>query len=394
MCRLDCPHLKACGGCAFGKWSYAETLREKENQVRQLLRPFCRVEGIEGMDAPFHYRNKVHVCVGRGRDGGIVTGIYARDSHRIVPVQSCAIHDRKADETIGVIRQLAQDFSIEPYDEDRGTGLLRHILIRTAHATGEMLVTLVIGKPAFANRSAFVSALVRRCPWVRTVAVSLNGQHTSMILGKSTRTVYGPGYIEDTLLGMRFALGPDSFYQVNPAQTEKLYAKALSLSGLTGTETAVDAYCGIGTIGLCASGQAGRVIGVEVNENAVRDAVHNARRNGVTNASFIAADAAAWMRGPGREVKADVVFMDPPRAGSSESFLFSLLRMRPKRIVYISCNPVTLARDLKILTRQYRAEAAYPFDLFPWTEHVETVCYLYHQKKEFISVPYEPKDVK
>ena len=388
MRYLDCPYRSACGGCGDQNLPYEKTLERKQEEVRRLLAPYCRTERIVGMEEPYAYRNKVHAAVGWDRRGEMITGIYARNTHRIIPVTRCRIHDTRADETVQIIRSLAQEFGIEPFDEDRGTGLLRHILIRAARSSGQMMAVLVIGRSAFPNRSAFVEALCKRCPWVRTVAVNLNGQHTSMILGPSTRTVFGPGFIEDELMGLRFALGPDSFYQVNPLQTEKLYGKAIDLCRLNGKETLLDAYCGIGTIGLCAASKCAKVIGVELNANAVRDAQHNAKRNGIGNAVFIASDAGEWMNKAGRAQTVDVAVMDPPRTGSSRAFLASLCRKGPERVVYVSCNPVTLARDLAFLTREgYHAETAVPFDMFPWTEHVETVCLLRWRKKDLFPVP-------
>ncbi len=386
MIRIDCPAGTLCGGC-MGRGGYEASLDRKRERVKALLAPFCPVEEITGMEEPFRYRNKVHAAFARDDRGRIVSGPYAAGTHRVIPMDGCLIEDENASAAVRAVRELMADFRIEPYDEDSGRGLMRHVLVRTARATGEMLVTLVIGRTPFSAQKAFVAKLVKRCPRITTVCVSLNGRHTSMILGPSTRTVYGKGFIEDRLLGKVFALGPASFYQVNPVQTERLYRKAYDYAGLTGSETVLDAYCGVGTIGLGCADMAGRVIGVEINRDAVRDAVGNMKRNGIENASFVCDDAGQYMRRLASEhARVDTVFMDPPRAGSDRRFLSALCTLSPKRVVYISCMPETLARDLRFLSQSgWRAERAAPFDMFPWTEHVETVVSL--SKGEMSSKP-------
>ncbi len=381
MTRLNCPFRRECGGCEDRDRTYESLLGDKQRHVESLLKGLCPVRPIVGMEDPFHYRNKVHAAFALDRSGRILSGPYARGSHRVLPVPGCLIEDRRADETIAVIRDLMADFHILPYNEDTGAGLLRHVLIRTGKNTGQMLVTLVIGRTPFAAQRAFAEKLVRRCPWITGICVNLNGRHTSMILGDSTRTLYGRGYIEDELCGLRFAIGPSSFYQVNPVQTEKLYRKAIEMAGLTGRETVLDAYCGVGTIGLCAAAGCRRGIGVELNRDAVRDAEGNRKRNGIGHFSFVCDDAGRYMRAlAAKGEHLDAVFMDPPRAGSDEKFLSSLCALGPERVVYISCMPETLARDLRFLGKNgYIAREAVPFDMFPWTEHVETAILLSRQ---------------
>ena len=378
MTRLNCPFRRECGGCAEQETDYAALLQKKQRHVAGLLKEFGPVEAIVGMEDPFRYRNKVHAAFAEDRQGRVISGPYRRGTHRVVPVEDCLIEDQRADGTIGVIRDLMAEFSLRPYNEDTGAGLIRHVLIRVGKNTGQMLVTLVIGRTPFAAQRAFAEKLVKRCPWVTSVCVNLNSRHTSMILGDSTRTVYGKGYIEDELCGLRFAIGPASFYQVNPVQTGRLYRTAIAFAGLQKSDTVLDAYCGVGTIGLCAAGACRRVIGVELNGGAVRDAEGNRRRNGIENASFVCDDAGRYMRALARKKqRPDVVFMDPPRSGSDEKFLSALCETGPERVVYISCMPETLARDLKYLTGHgYVLRRAVPFDMFPWTEHVETVCLL------------------
>ena len=373
-----CPVYKKCGGCDFQGVPYEEQLKIKETQVRQLLAPFCKVHPIAGMKNPYHYRNKVHAVFSHDKKGNAVSGVYQKGTHIVVPVERCMIEDEKADEIIGSIRGLLKSFKIRTYDEDTGYGLLRHVLVRRGFASGEILVVLVTASPVFPSKNNFVKALRKLHPEITTIVQNVNGRGTSMVLGNQEKTLYGKGYIEDILCGYTFRISPKSFYQVNPAQTEILYKKAIKLAGLTGKELVLDAYCGIGTIVLIASRGAGQVIGVELNRDAVRDAVANAKRNQVKNVRFYCADAGKFMVDMAADgVKADVVFMDPPRSGSDVTFLDCLAKMAPKRVVYISCEPESLARDLKYLKKKgYQAEGAWPVDMFGWTGCVETVVML------------------
>ncbi len=372
-----CPAFKKCGGCQMLDLPYEEQLRRKQQNVERLLKEYCKVGPIVGMEEPFHYRNKVHAVFGF-RKGEIISGVYQEGSHEIVPVKSCMIEDEKADAIIATVRELAKSFKIRTYDEDTGYGLLRHVLVKRGFATGEIMVVLVMAAPVFPSRNHFVKALRERHPEITTVIQNQNDRATSMVLGDKERVLFGKGYIEDELCGYRFRISSRSFYQVNPLQTEKLYAKAMELAGLTGQETVIDAYCGTGTIGIIASARAGRVIGVELNADAVRDAAANAKRNHVENIQFYQNDASAFMVGMAQQgERADVIFLDPPRSGSTEEFIRAAAALKPSRVMYISCNPETLARDLKVFRQfGYRADGAWPYDLFPQTEHVETVCLL------------------
>lgn len=378
-----CPAAKKCGGCRWIEKPYQEQLQEREKLVQILLTPYCRVEPIIGMDSPEHYRNKVHAAFGEDRKHNIISGIYEEGTHRIVPVDSCLIEDEQADAIIVTIRGLLRSFKIRPYNEDTGYGLLRHVLVRVGRATGQIMVVLVLVSPIMPSKNNFVKALLQSHPEITTVVINVNGRETSMVLGKKEQVIYGKGYIEDILCGMTFRISPSSFYQVNPRQAERLYQKALEYASLTGKETVVDAYCGTGTIGLIASAQAGEVIGVELNGDAVRDARENARRMKVKNISFYQNDAGRFLTGLAQQEKrVDVVLMDPPRAGSDEVFLSCVVELGPEKIVYISCNPETLERDLKFLcTHGFRVEKAVPVDMFPYTDvrHVETVALLRKQ---------------
>lgn len=373
-----CPVADKCGGCSWINKPYVEQLKNKEKQLKELLVPFCKVEGVIPMEHPEHYRNKVHAVFGENRYHDAISGIYEQKSHRIVPVDSCLIENAKADEIIVSIRGLLKSFHIRPYNEDAGYGLLRHVLIRTGHVTGQIMVVLVLASPILPSKNNFVKALLKLHPEITTVVINVNNRNTSMVLGDKEHVIYGKGYIEDELCGKRFRISPRSFYQVNPVQTEILYGKALEYAGLTGKETVVDAYCGTGTIGMIASDKAAKVIGVELNADAVRDARNNAKANQIRNIQFYQNDAGKFLvEMAGQGAKVDVVLMDPPRSGSTEEFMNSVAQIGPERIVYVSCNPETLVRDLKYFKKKgYRVAKGVGVDMFPFTEHVETVVLL------------------
>lgn len=371
-----CPYAKKCGGCQYQGMDYTEQLKLKQKKVKELLKPYCPVHPIIGMENPTHYRNKVHAVFDRDRKNNPISGVYEEGTHKVVPIDACMIEDQKADEIIVTIRGMLKSFKISVYDEDTGYGLLRHVLVKRGFATGEIMVVLVTASPVFPSRNNFVKALRAKHPEITTIIQNINGRGTSMVLGDKEHILYGKGYIEDILCGCRFRISAKSFYQINPVQTEKLYAKAIELAHLTGKETVIDAYCGIGTIGLIAAPHAKQVIGVELNRDAVRDAITNAKRNQTKNIRFFCADAGQFMVDMADAgEKADVVFLDPPRSGSDEAFLESVVRLGPERVVYISCNPVTQERDLRFLCgKGYRAVGAWPVDLFPFTGHVENIC--------------------
>ena len=381
--RWNCPVAAKCGGCQLTRLSYAEQLQWKQQRVAELLDGICEVRPILGMDDPFHYRNKVHAVLAVDKAGKPISGVYAMGTHRVVPVRHCLIEDRRADRIIQTIVAMPA-YKLRIYNEYTHRGFLRHILIRTGHVTGQIMVVLVATSLEFPGKKAFVQELIQRHPEITTVVLNCNQRETSMVLGTKEITLYGEGYMEDELCGKRFRISPQSFYQVNAKQCEVLYRTAIDAAQLTGAETLLDAYCGTGTIGLCASDGCKQLIGVELNADAIRDAKENARRNGVENARFLCDDAGRFMQKLAKEGNApDVVMMDPPRAGSDQKFLQSLLMLKPKRVVYVSCNPETLARDLRVLVDGgYQAEWATPVDMFPGTEHVETVVLLSHKKAD------------
>ncbi len=379
-----CPVASKCGGCQWIEKDYQEQLQVKAARFRKLMEPYCKPEPIIGMEQPVHYRNKVHAVFGEDRRHNPISGIYEEKSHRIVPVDSCLIENQKADEIIVSIRGLLKSFKIKPYNEDTGYGLLRHVLIRTGHATGQIMVVLVLSSPIMPSKNNFVKALLKLHPEITTVVLNVNDRNTSMVLGDKEQVIYGKGYIEDVLCGKTFRISPKSFYQVNPVQTEKLYGKALEYAGLTGKETVLDAYCGTGTIGMIASDKAAKVIGVELNPDAVRDARNNAKGNQIKNIQFYQNDAGKFLLEMAEQnTKLDVLLMDPPRSGSSEEFLNAVAQIKPEKVVYISCNPDTLVRDLKYLTKKgYRVVKGVALDLFPFTEHVESVILMQYCGKE------------
>lgn len=415
-----CPVSHKCGGCQLIDAPYEAQLASKQRYVEKLFADLAPAEAfrpILGVDEPFFYRNKVISPYAPGRklpasraagaakgekgaranraEGArskgasagknaparreILTGMYAKGTHRLVPTDECLIENRIAKKVTLAVRDIMLRHGIEPYDEDAGTGFIRHVVVRVGHNSGEVLVTVVTNGDDFPSSKSFCRELVKRVPQVTTVVQNVNTRSTNVILGEQERTLYGPGFILDTLCGLSFRISSHSFYQVNSVQTEVLYRTAIELAGLSGSETVVDAYCGTGTIGLTAAKNgAARVIGVDNVESAIADARLNARHNGVENAEFVAADAGAFMRDMAHRDERDVVlFMDPPRAGSSEAFLDAVVVLAPKRVVYISCNPVTQVRDIAYLRRcGYRVDVVQAVDMFPHTEHVETVCLL------------------
>ena len=377
-----CPYAKKCGGCDYQGIPYEEQLKRKEENVKELLKPFVKIGPIVGMDNPYNYRHKVHAVFDCEARGKIVAGVYKKNSHDVVDIERCQIEDEEADVIIREIKDLLRSFKIKTYDEDTGYGLLRHVLVRKGYATGEIMVVLVLASPILPSKNNFVKAIRKNHPNISTVVINVNDKRTSMVLGERNIVVYGKGFIEDKLCGCTFRISPNSFYQVNPAQTEHLYEKAIQCARLTGKERVIDAYCGTGTIGIIASKHAKEVLGVELNKDAIRDAITNAKRNDIKNIRFVNDDAGKYMVALAeKKEKVDVVIMDPPRSGSDEAFLSSVIKLSPRRVVYVSCGPDTLARDLKYLTKKgYKVEEATPFDMFPFTSHTEVVVALIKTK--------------
>ena len=369
-----CKHYKKCGGCQLDM-AYEEQLKYKQRLEQRLLGKFGHVEPIIGMYYPYHYRNKVQAAFAFDkRQNKIISGVFQSNSHKIVSVDSCMIEDKKADEIIVSIRKLCKDFRFIP----------RHVLVKRGFSTKEIMVVVVTESPVFPAKHNFVKALVKLHPDITTIIHNINPYETSMVLGERETVMYGKGFIEDRLMGCTFRISARSFYQINPMQTEKLYSTAIEYAGLTGSETFFDAYCGTGTIGIIAAKNgAGKVIGVELNNDAVKDAIANANRNSVKNIRFTCADATEFILNMAAEKRTvDVIMMDPPRAGSTEQFLHAVSVLAPPRVVYVSCNPETLARDLEYITNKgYEVSKIQPVDMFPHTAHVETVVQLEKRKQ-------------
>ncbi len=377
-----CKIARRCGGCKYQGVEYRKQLKRKQDYIDGLLGSFGKPEKIIGMENPFYYRNKVHHAFTKDRSGNIISGPYEAGSHWILQSDNCLIEDRESQEIMHGIRGLMKRLRVRPYNEDSGYGTLRHVLIRKGFQSGQIMVVLVIGSDRFPAEKAFVRELLKLSSKIKTVVLNYNGKKTSMILGEREKVLYGPGYIYDELCGKKFRISSKSFYQVNPVQTEILYKLAVQYAGLTGCERVFDAYCGVGTIGLVASEKAGEVIGVELNEDAVRDAKINARENKIETAKFYQGDAGAFMnKMASKKEKVDVVFMDPPRSGSSIKFMDAVVRLRSEKVVYISCGPESLARDLRYFRGNgYKIEKIQPVDMFPFTEHLETIVLLSKRK--------------
>ncbi len=373
-----CPYLKSCGGCQGQNRRYESYCSEKDKNLKKKLEFPLQYEGFVPMETPYYYRHKVQSVFGHDSKGRPLCGNYGARTHRLVPIEHCAIEDQKAQAIIRSVKSLLPSFKIKTFDEDTGYGLLRHVQVRVGFHTGEIMVVLVASSTQWPGKRHFVQALLNLHPDITTILLNVNPARTSMVLGERFVPLYGPGFIYDILCGLRFRLSPASFFQINPLQTEKLYAKALAYAGLTGTENVLDAYCGIGTIGMAAAGQSGQVTGVELNAAAVRDAIANARFNQVKNIRFFQGDAGQFLvQSAGKSAPFDVVFLDPPRSGTTPVFIQALAKAALQRVVYISCNPETLVRDLHQFTSiGYFPVKACGVDMFPWTEHVESVVLL------------------
>ncbi len=364
---------------------YSEQLERKQDYICSLLQKFGPVAPIKGMENPYYYRNKVQSVFGTDRKGNTINGIYRAGTHQIIDVKSCMIEDKDADAVLSTIKTLVKTLGLRPYDEDLKTGFLRHVLIRKAVATGQIMVVLVVSSYRFKTQDRFVRTLTEKHPQIRSILLNRNTEKTSMVLGEGEeKIIYGDGFIEDILCGLRFRISAKSFYQVNHTQAEKLFTVAMRMARFSGNETVIDAYCGTGTIGLIAAKSGAKsVLGIELNPSAVADAERNASLNNIQNASFICGDAGEKLKELAKQKKScDVLFMDPPRAGSDERFLASVIKLSPKTLIYISCNPETLERDLRYILKMsdYRVVGFQGVDMFPQTDHIETVILLNNLK--------------
>lgn len=370
---MNCPlQARRCGGCTRLSVPYEKQLAFKQKKVESLF-PGIPVQPIIGMDEPFHYRNKV-ISAFAHNQSGLISGMYAYGTHYVLPTDDCLLENRHAGRIIRVLRGLLSDARIKAYDEDRKTGLIRFVQVRYAERTKQALVTIVTSQPVFDAGQEIARQLMERCPDVRTVVQNINPRSTSAVLGFQERILSGPGFIEDLFLDKKVRLSSRAFYQINTVQAEKLYLKALSLSRMKQDDLVLDAYCGIGLIGLLAADQVQEVTGVEINAAAIRDAETIAQLNGAGRISFHTGDAAAFMK---KNSGYSLVFLDPPRCGLDKKAIDALIRLAPERICYISCNPETQARDYRFLSAAgYRADILQPVDMFPHTDHIESIMIL------------------
>ncbi|WP_088840866.1 23S rRNA (uracil(1939)-C(5))-methyltransferase RlmD [Listeria sp. ILCC797] len=376
-----CPVYQKCGGCQLQHLSYEGQLLFKRRQVEQLMKRVGKLETevlpTIGMAKPFRYRNKSQVPVGYV-NGKLGAGFYQKRSHDIIDMDTCLIQDEKSDAAIQEARAVFAEFYTEPYNEVTHQGDLRHIMTRVGKTSGELMLVLITRTLDFPNKPAILEQLKKRVQSVTSIVQNINANKTNVILGDKTVTLYGPNTITDTIHGIQFAISARSFYQVNPEQTEVLYQKALDAANLTGNETVIDAYCGIGSISLCLAKKARHVYGVEIVNQAILDARANAKLNQIENVTFETGKAEDvipnWYK---NGITADVLVVDPPRKGCDEKLLATILKMKPKKVVYVSCDPATLARDLRILNEGgYKVSAVQPVDMFPMTTHIENVVSL------------------
>lgn len=403
-----CEIYNQCGGCQLQHMSYEAQLRWKRQHVVDNLQRIGKLQiaGAEeqggvivhdtlGMDDPWRYRNKAQVPVGmsgsswgqthpkgarkeeRGAadEGELIAGFYAQGSHRIIDMEHCLIQDERNDEVVRLVKQIGRKLGITAYDEQSGRGLLRHVVVRTGYISGEMMIVLVTNGQRIPQVDQWIESVRAELPAVTSIVQNVNKKNTNVIFGDETRVLWGNEVIYDELDGIRFAISARSFYQVNPQQTVSLYRKAVEYAGLTGNENVIDAYCGIGTISLFLARQAGHVYGVEIVPEAIKDAKRNAELNQIDNTTFEAGPAEVVIpRWKQEGNKPDVIVVDPPRKGCDSELLETILAMQPERVVYVSCNPSTLARDLRVLEDGgYRTVEVQPVDMFPWTVHVECV---------------------
>ncbi len=389
-----CSHAGRCGGCTLQHLDYKKQLEYKENKVKNCL---IRIGGFDaeyingitepilGMDNPYNYRNKAQFPVGKGKDGRPVIGFYAQRSHDIIDSDSCCIQSEISNDIAGIVRAWMTEYGIEPYDEAAHTGTIRHIVTRSGFVTGEVMVCLVTLKRKIKHLDELVNRLLQ-IEGMTSICLNINTEKTNRILGDEIISVYGKPYIEDYIGEIRYRISPLSFYQVNPVQTEKLYGTALEYAALTGNETVWDLYCGIGTISLFLARNAKNVLGVEIVPQAIVDAEVNAKINGIDNAMFIAGaseevcPSLAHNPATMHFAKPDVIVVDPPRKGCDGKLLDTILEAKPERVVYVSCDPATLARDLKILCEsEYKLERVRACDMFGMSGHVETCVLLTHK---------------
>ena len=374
---VDCNTYKRCGGCNLRHVKYEETLKMKQNAVQSLvnktLKNKLQVKETVGMENPLHYRNKAQYPIGINKKGEPVIGVFANRTHEVIPIDNCLIQNKKSEEIAKFIVEFIKEKNISIYDEKTGKGLVRHIVTKVGIKTGEIMCVIVINGHKIPNENELVENLKTRYPEIKAIVKNINMKNTNVILGQENINLYGNGYIEDILGEYKFQISPLSFYQVNPVQAEKLYNLGVSMAEITKNDVVFDLYCGIGTISLFMSKFAKKVYGIEIVEEAVKMAKENAKNNNVSNTEFFAGDVEIVLDDliNNKGLKADVVMFDPPRKGLDKKSIDNILNIRPKKIVYISCNPATLIRDLADFENEYDIKTIIPVDMFPFTSHVE-----------------------
>lgn len=373
-----CKVCTSCGGCQYQQLKYTAQLMYKTKRVKDALERIghikCEVKPCLGMKDPYNYRNKIQMPYGKDRKGNVVFGFFKENSHEIISVKDCSIEDERAASILWDIKELVKQMNIPIYNEDSGRGILRYVLIRTSYHFDELMVVLVTTQMNFPGQRNFINELVKLHPEITTIVENVNSRHTNVILGNQEKVLFGKGFIKDNILDLTFEISASSFFQVNPIQVEVLYKTALDLIDIKKDQVVLDAYSGVGTIGLIASKNAKHVISVEINKDAHKNAIENAKRNNIDNIEFHCDDAGKFISTYDKDL--DIVIMDPPRSGSDEKFLSVLLNKKPKQIIYVSCGPETLARDLEFLSKDYEVTFVQPVDMFPMTAHVETVVLL------------------
>ena len=385
--ETDCETYAKCGGCNMRHIDYNHTLEIKKESVQTTLRKALgrevKIDEVIGMEEPRYYRNKLQYPVGKDENGMPVMGVFAERSHRIIPTKNCMIQDKLSQEIANDLFEYMKENDIPPYDESTREGSVRHIIIRIGKKTNEVMITIVSNTKTIKNRRTeknMTKFITSKYPEIKTIVKNINSKNTNVILGydKENVKLYGDGYIEDYLGDFKFKISPMSFYQVNPVQTEKLYSKAVEYAELTGKETIFDLYCGIGTIGIFASPKAEKIYGVETISEAIEDAKVNARLNNIENAEYYVGDVEEFLPKfiESHKINADVIFVDPPRKGCDKVAIDTLIEIEPKKIVYVSCNPATLARDISLLEEKYELKKLSIVDMFPFTSHSESVCVL------------------
>ena len=380
---VDCITYKRCGGCNMRHIKYEDTLKMKQNAVQSLvnktLRNKIKVKPTLGMENPLHYRNKAQYPIGINKDGDPVIGVFANRTHEVIPMEKCLIQNPISEEIAKTILEFIKKNKISVYNEKEAKGLFRHIVIKVGIKTNEVMCILVINGNKIPKENELVKTLTQKYPNIKTIVKNINTKNTNVILGKENINIYGNGYIEDKLGEYTFKISPLSFYQVNPIQAERLYNIGVEAAKITKNDTVFDLYCGIGTISLFMAKCAKKVYGVEIVEQAIRDAKENAQINNVDNTEFIAGDTEIVLDDliNNKGITADIVMFDPPRKGLDRNTINNILKIRPKKIVYISCNPATLIRDLALFEEEYEIKTIVPVDMFPWTSHVECCSVLY-----------------